>query len=89
MSNFQTFIYSSNFHIIALTETWLSSYIFDKEILPNGYAIYRSDRETRGGGVLVCTSHITPSRLIQSYSYIDMISIEILSSPSFVFVVCT
>ena len=81
----QTYIYSSNFHVLALSETWLSSRIFDKEIVPFGYTIYRSDRESRGGGVLVCTSHTTPSRLIKSHSSIDMISIEILSSPSIVF----
>ena len=85
LSCLQTYIYSSNFHVLALSETWLSSRILDKEIVPFGYTIYRSDRESRGGGVLVCTSHTTPSRLIKSHSSIDMVSIEILSSPSIVF----
>ena len=49
---FQSFIYSSTIHIFALSETWLSDKIYSKEILPSGYNIYRSDRHTRGGGVL-------------------------------------
>ena len=30
-------MYSSKFNIFAITETWLSSSIFDNEILPSGF----------------------------------------------------
>ena len=47
---FQSFIYSSPFKFIAITETWLTDLITDKEILPAGFAIFRKHR---GGGVLL------------------------------------
>jgi len=49
----QYFAYSHNFDVIAITETWLSNSIYDKEILPMNYKIYRNDRGCRGGGVLL------------------------------------
>ena len=41
--------------IIFGTESWLNSSIKDHEVIPEGYALYRKDRETgeRGGGVFV------------------------------------
>ena len=53
LSNFQSFICSSDFSILCITETWLSKDIFDNEIIPSGYTIYRKDRDSRGGGVLL------------------------------------
>ena len=49
----QSFIYGSPFKIIAITETWLTDYILDNEILPTGFKIFRNDRDSRGGGVLL------------------------------------
>ena len=39
---------------VALTETWLPEKIYNSEILPSGYSLYRSDRGKRGGGVMIC-----------------------------------
>ena len=36
-----------------VTETWLTSFVENKEILPSGYVIYRRDRGRRAGGVLL------------------------------------
>ena len=66
---FQSFVYSSSLNILAITETWLSDHIFDKEILPTGFAIYRSDRISRGGGVLICSSLSIPTRLLSSHFF--------------------
>ena len=44
---------SSGIHLLALSETWLSSDIMDSEIGIVGYKLYRADRKTRGGGVAV------------------------------------
>ena len=41
--DFQNFVYSSNYNLIGLTETWLDSNILDNEILPKGYIIYCRD----------------------------------------------
>ena len=50
IDNFQSFVYSNDFKIIAITETWLHDYIYNGEILPTGYTIYRKDGSSRGGG---------------------------------------
>jgi len=48
--------------VICVTETWLSELVFDKEILPSHYAIYRKDRAqgSRGGGVLLLLMNLFP-----------------------------
>ena len=35
---------------LALTETWWDGRVCDAEVNVPGYSLYRSDRETRGGG---------------------------------------
>ena len=52
-SKFQSLIYSSNYDIVFVTETWLTDFIFDQEILPTNYRIFRKDRQSRGGGVMI------------------------------------
>ena len=54
--------------------------IQDNEIIPSGYLLYCSDRHSRGGGAMIFISSKIPSRLIQSYSSIDIVFIELLSS---------
>ena len=77
-------MYSSSFSILALTETWLLNNIYDKEIIPNDFTIFRSDRASRGG-VLIFTSHNIPSRLVKSHESIDMVTID---PQTFLFAVC-
>ena len=36
-----------------VTETWLTSFVENKEILPSGYVIYRRNRGSHAGGVLL------------------------------------
>jgi len=50
---FQSYIYSENFDIITITETWLSNHVYTNEILPSGYAVLRKDQDGKGGGVMV------------------------------------
>lgn len=64
LSLFQSYVYSFDFDVICLTETWLSSSIFDQEILPTNYNIYRKDRPTRGGGVLIAVKNTIPASSI-------------------------
>ena len=49
--------------------------------MPSGYNIYRSDRHTRGGGVLIGVSSSLSSHLIASHSSIDMVVVQLLTSP--------
>ena len=56
LSCFHDVVMANQFDIIALTETWLDSWILNHELLPIGYNIniFRHDREgKRGGGVLL------------------------------------
>ena len=53
LSGFLSFVYSSSIAVFALTETWLSDSFCDGEILPSDFTVYRRDRLSRGGGVLL------------------------------------
>ena len=66
MSLFQSYVYSSDFDVICLTETWLSDFIYDQEILPTNYNIYRRDRPSRGGGVLIAIKDTIPVSVVPS-----------------------
>ena len=59
MSKFQELLYSESVDITFVTETWLNSNVSNKEILTNGYNIYRTDRSQgrTGGGVLIAIKH--------------------------------
>ena len=44
---------SVNPDIVFGTETWVDGNIKDQEIFPRGYKVFRKDRATSGGGVLI------------------------------------
>ena len=77
LSLFQSYVYSSDFDVICLTETWLSESVFEQEILPTNYNIHRKDRPSRGGGVLIATKSTIPVSVISSDSPNN--SLEILT----------
>ena len=60
-----------------MTETWLDSNILDNEILPKGYIIYRRDRCTRGGGVLIAFEGSVSSQLIDCPTELKLLLIQI------------
>ena len=70
-------MYSSNFCIICLTETWLSDYVCDGEILPTDYVLYRKDRPSRGGGVLIAVRDLLFCSSIPSPPSLEIVSIKI------------
>ena len=53
LSRFQELVQSEQADVVWVTETWLTSFVENKEILPSGYVIYRRDRGSRAGGVLL------------------------------------
>lgn len=65
----------SRFEILCLVETWLSDSIFNNEILPKGYTLYRKDRSHRGGGVLIAVSTLIPSYLLPTPEELEVISV--------------
>ena len=42
--------------VIVITETFLDSSILDGEVIPQGYSVFRCDRNQHGGGVLIDVS---------------------------------
>ena len=73
LSNFQSFVYSSNYTIYCITETWLSLSVSDFEILPEKFSIFHKDRGSRGGGVLVAIDASVPCSEIPSPSNLEVI----------------
>lgn len=75
LNDFKDNCASSNFNIIALTETWLNDSVYNAEIIEvNNFTVFRSDRnfqETnskKGGGVLLAFNNIYNVQLITSSS---------------------
>ena len=85
LTKFQSFVYTSNFCIIFITETWLSDFVCNGEILPNDYVLYGKDRPSRGGGVLIAVRDFLPSSFISSPSDLEILSIKIGQSYDLVF----
>ena len=77
ITHFQCLVYSSNFDVICMTETWLTSFIYDHEILPSKFILYRSDRESRGDSVLIAVNNLIPYILIPSPSNLEVVTVSV------------
>ena len=77
MSSFQSFVYSSSLKIIAITETWLSDYVLNNELLPSNFNITRTDRATRGGGVMLAIHDSIPYCVISSPSNLEVLTVKL------------
>ena len=80
-NQFQSVVYTKNFDIICVTETWLNNTVFNNEILPTSYTIYRKDRANRGGGFLIASNNSIPSQLCHISDSIEMISVHLNTRP--------
>ena len=60
--------------MFCITESWLTSSIFDHEIISSDYLLYHKDRVSRGGGVVVAVHNS-----IQSYQIPTPLNLEILT----------
>ncbi len=78
----QSYILSKLLDIICITETWLTNEHFDSEILPIDFCIYRRDRESRGGGILIGVKKSIPSRLYSIGCNAEFLAIEISTKPT-------
>ena len=75
LSKFQSFVYPID--VYCITESRLSDSIFDNEILPSGYSIFRKDRDSRGGGILIAVADSIPTKLIPSSPNLEALKIMI------------
>ena len=64
-------------NVFCITETWLSEFISDCEIIPSDFVLYRKDRPSRGGGVLIAINKSLYSTLVPSPSDIEVVTIKI------------
>ena len=80
-------MYASKFNIFCTTETWLCDTIPNGEIIPSGYSLYRKDRPSRGGGVLIAVNDSIPILLISSPPDLEIVSVIIGSKKQFI--LCT
>ena len=78
LTNLSSFVLSHDFQIIAITETWLSNFIYDNEILPPSFSIYRHDCKTRGGGILIAIKQTIPSRIISIPDEVEALTVQLM-----------
>jgi len=75
-------LYSQNYYIIFITETWLTSEITDGLLDPEKkYLIIRKDRQSRGGGVCVfisCNFCVLPIVFNESFYSVEIVGFDIL-----------
>ena len=77
LSLFQSFVYSNDFEILCVCETWLSDNIYDHEILPVNFVLYRKDRPSRGGGVLIAVANSYYSVVLPSPSDLEIVTVKV------------
>jgi len=63
--------------VICVTETWLTDFIFDQEILPLNYTIHRNDRKSRGGGVFIATKNNIHTSIISIPNHLEIVSLHL------------
>ena len=77
LNSFQAFVYSKNFVIVAITETWLQDFIFDNKILPSNYTIYRNDRQSKGGGTIIAVNNQLSSKVVSTPDDLELTAMNL------------
>ena len=77
LSSLYQFVCGSAVDILCLSDTWLSDYTFDSEVLPMVYALYRRDRPIKGGRVLVAVRDTSSSWSVSSPSHLEAVTVGI------------
>jgi len=63
--------------IIFGCETWLNKFVYDNEVLPSSYKLYRNDHSDSYGGVLLRIKSVIPSHLIDVQPYIETCTVSV------------
>ena len=71
------FVCSSGFSIICCTETWLTESTYNAEFVPSGYAVYRKDRCSKGGGVMIVVHESIGSCFIDSPCDLEAVTVSV------------
>ena len=61
-------ITESDLDILVITESWLSGKVSDSDVAIKGFNLFRADRISRGGGVIIYSKEHLAARIISSVS---------------------
>ncbi|CAB4038149.1 Hypothetical predicted protein, partial [Paramuricea clavata] len=91
IERFQNLVYSEDPDIVCVNETWLNEDIKNSEILHSGYDIFRNDRGSRGGGVLLAIriSSFKSVREIQHGHDLEISMAEITTTSNASLLICS
>ena len=82
-------IFHSNVEILLISETKIDSSLCTAQFKIEGYATYRLDRNSNGGGILLCVREYIPSTLLNTELLIESFCIEINIRKKKWLLVCT
>lgn len=68
---------SSNFDVLAISETWLTDAIPNSAISIDGYTFYRADRDGRGGGTGIYIKNTFKSTAIELNIFVEQVWIRV------------
>lgn len=79
LTDLKNFIVKNQFHIVGITESWLTTSIEDAAVNIDGYNLVRLDREGRGGGVILYIRDIFKFEILHSeiQDYIEHIWVNL------------
>ena len=81
----KAWVFTSDPDILVVSETWLNKSVLDSTIQINGYNIFRSDRQSKGGGVAIYVKTRFTCRVTKSIALpklFEFLSIDISLSPT-------
>ena len=86
-------IHQNSFDILAISETWLSDKIPNELVNIPGFNVYRKDRPSHGGGVLIYIKETLPHTYcpdLTNFNNTEVVWVRIdnKSSPSFLCILC-
>lgn len=96
ISDFSLSVLSSDYDVIALTETWLKQSVDNTELFGNSYFVYRCDRSSlnsnfkRGGGVLIAVKSCFSSQSVEftTCSNLEIAIVKIVINRISIFILC-
>ena len=83
LTRFQELVYTEDADLAFVTETWLNKDISNTEILTNDYEIYRKDRGSRAGGVLLAVksnTFISVHEIDEEQYELELITVELITN---------
>ena len=73
----EVFLKIQNIHLVMGSESHLDGSVFDSEVFPSNYAVYRKDRNIHGGGIFVLVEKSIPSSVIEIDSPCEIIWVRL------------